>query len=198
MPEEEMNIMNTKDFMEEELLADIGTINNAAAQIAQQSKPNPPIRQAAPVQKVENTPGPPIQTIQTQQDKIMNQYNQEKEKLYEHYEQLTKLAYSDKNGFIVRNFGMAQLVISVNNDFVRLNGLVILRALKVKCFSKTQEMHSDKKEGSASFTEEVAGYLYEVWGEMENGQLGLTSSYIPTSVISILDLKSGYDQPEEE
>jgi len=198
MPE----ILNTVDFQgmsDDEIFGDVNAIESAAQQIAQQQQIQSVNTTKAPVQQINNPiPGPPMQPVETQQEKELKEYSKDKEKLIANMEQLTKLAYTDKNGQIVRNFGMAQLVIGINNDYVRVNGLIILRALKVKCNSKQMEKNGDNKtKESASFTEEIAGYVYEVWGEMENSQLGLTSSYVPSSVVSILDLKGGYDDIPE-
>ena len=64
-------------------------------------------------------------------------------------------------------------------------------------------MAKDKKESKTvidhgGFQEEISQSLYEVWGEMEDGSLGLTSSYLPANVLSVVDLNSGYDISPDE
>jgi len=188
------------DIEMDNMFADVNNIDNAAQQIMQSMAP-------APKQTIPTTPtqrpgvvsAPPSQPKQTEEDKRNAEYEKEKEKLIELSNQLCQLANSDTNGEIVRNFGMSQLVIAADDDFVRLNGLVILRALKAKCRSRVQDKKDNKViNDQGGYQEEISQSLYEVWGEMEDGSLGLTSSYLPSNVLSVIDLNSGYDISPDE
>jgi len=184
------------------MFADVNDIDNAAQEIMKAMAP--PKQQATPTpthtQQAGMVAAPPSQAKKTEDDRRDDEYKKEKAELFLLADQLSKLANSDTNGEIVRNFGMSQLVIVAGDDFVRLNGLVILRALKAKCKIRTQ----DKKEGKVyndqgGYQEEICQSLYEVWGEMEDDSLGLTSSYLPSQVVSVIDLNSGYDvSPDED
>jgi len=182
------------------MFADVDEIDNAAQQIMKAMvPPKAVVPTATNTQQAGIVAAPPSQPKQTDDDRLNEDYKKEKIELLRLSDQLSKLANSDTNGEVVRNFGMSQLVISVGGDFVRLNGLVVLRALKARCKIRTQ----DKKESKVyndqgGYQEEISQSLYEVWGEMEDDSLGLTSSYLPAQVVSIIDLNSGYDVSPDE
>lgn len=197
MPSQE-NIDAEMDSM----FADVDEINNAAQKIM--STMSEPVQKGLPPTTAVNpttptqSPGiklaPPTQAKETEEDIKEREYKKEKQELFKLADQLSNLANSDTNGEIVRNFGMSQLVIRAADDWVRLNGLIILRALKVKCRTRIQSKKEKNIDSDqAGFQEQVSQSLYEVWGEMDDGSLGLTSSYAPSEVVSIIDLNSGYD-----
>jgi hypothetical protein len=187
--------MSSGDLEMEDMFADVDQIDNAAQKIMQSMVPAPKQAiQTRPVSQPAGVAAPPSQAKQTAEDINYQEYKKEKDEMCKLSGQLCKLANSDTNGEIVRNFGMSQLAISVNGEIVRINGLVILRALKSKCIIRDQ----DKKDSNVvrdhgGYQEQISQSLYEVWGEMEDNSLGLTSSYLPANVLSVIDLNSGYD-----
>ena len=188
-------ILNTAD-LEESLFSDVDQMSAAASKVVQKLQQQPPIS----IKSVAPVPAPPTAPIKTEEEKTMDEYNKEKQTLFGIYDQVVGLAYADQNGTIVRNFGISQLVLKIDDSLLRVNGLIVLRAMKVKCNQRMIAKNGNGKEtknDEAGYKEEIAGYLYEVWGQMENGSLGLTSSYIPGIVMSIIDLKSGYDVPPD-
>jgi len=130
-------------------------------------------------------------------DKMMAEYNKEKKKLEMILSQLENLAHGDKCGDVIRNFGLSQVVIQVGDAIDRANGLVLLRALKAKSTEKTLEGKKEVSDGEykkISSSEAIVTSLYEVWGLMEDGSIGLTASYAPNMVAFVVSLKSGLDQ----
>ena len=195
--------MSDLDVEMDGMFADVNNIDTAAQEIMQAMitppKQLPTTPTNTPVQQAGVVAAPPSQQKQTEEDKKNEEYELEKKELIELSNQLSGLANSDTNGEIVRNFGMSQLVIEASGEFVRLNGLVILRALKAKCKTRAQNKKETKiVNDQGGYKEEIAQVLYEVWGEMENGALGLTSSYMPSKIVSIIDLNSGYDVSPDE
>lgn len=173
---------------EDAILEDLNNIEMASKELSQEQMSTP----------IPNTPSgvvsaPPSKPKITEEEKENQKYKEEKNKLYKLKNELISLANSDTNGEIVRNFGMSQLVIYLDGDLLRLNGLIILRALKTKCKIRTQSKKSKDIQEQAGIKEELAQVMYEVWGEMEDGSLGLTSSYLPSLVSCVIDLNSGYD-----
>ena len=163
---------------------------------------SPPPRETIPIgpqviQQIQTVEPPPSEPMQTQEQKEMDKYNEEKKKLLALREQLFRIAHSDKSGSIIRNFDLSQLVISVGNEVDRLNGLVVLRALKARCKSIAliKDDSGNKKQTDINDKEEVVNSMYEVWGIMEDGSVGLTSSYAPSMVLCVISLRSGYDFP---
>jgi hypothetical protein len=150
------------------------------------------------------TPTPPSSKVMSERDmkaaKLMEEYNKEKRKLERIASQLTNLSHGDKCGDIIRNFGLSQVVIQVGNIIDRTNGLVLLRALKASSTNKTLEGKRDVTDGEykkISTSQTVVTSLYEVWGLMEDGSIGLTASYAPNMVAFVVSLTSGLDQPPE-
>jgi hypothetical protein len=175
-------------------------VMEAAAQLAaappQQAAPQQPQQ----IQQVQTAAPPPSEPVLTQEQKSMDQYNEEKQKLFELRDQLFKLAHSDKSGHIIRNFDLSQIVLKIGEEVDRLNGLVILRSLKARCKSVSRVKDSENKTQSTQVTEqeELANCMYEVWGVMEDGSVGLTSSYAPSMILCVISLQSGYDMPPED
>lgn len=179
-------------------------VGEAAQRIATEMASSPPPQQAIPqspqaIQQVQTIAPPPSAPVETMEQKEINKYNQEKAKLFELYDQLVKLAHSDTSGSIIRNFDLSQIVLKVGDDVDRLNGLVVFRALKARCKSVSllKDAEGNKQNAEITDKEEVAGCMYEVWGVMEDGSVGLTSSYDPDMVLCVISLKSGYDCPPE-
>jgi len=150
------------------------------------------------------TPTPPSSKVMSERDmkaaKAMEEYNKDKRKLEQIGSQLTNLSHGDKCGDIIRNFGLSQVVIQVGNIVDRTNGLVLLRALKASSTNKTLEGKKEIVDGEykkISTSQTVVTSLYEVWGLMEDGSIGLTASYAPNMVAFVVSLKSGLDQPPE-
>jgi len=172
-------------------------------QAAQQIMTSPPPQQAIPqtrevIQQIQNVVAPPPSApVLTRDQKEMNKYNEEKKKLFELRDQLVKLSHSDQSGSIIRNFDLSQIVLQVGDEVDRLNGLVVLRALKARCKSVSMNKDAEGKKKSTEITdkEELANCMYEVWGVMEDGSVGLTSSYAPSMILCVISLKSGYDLP---
>jgi len=169
-----------------------------------------PQHNSPPVSNI--TPTPPSSKVMSERDmrsaKTMEEYNKDKRKLEQIGSQLTNLSHGDKCGDIIRNFGLSQVVIQVGNVVDRTNGLVSLRALKSKSTENTLEGKvvkpiegkkdiADEKYKKISSSETVVTSLYEVWGLMEDGSIGLTASYAPNMVAFVVSLKSGLDQPPE-
>ena len=153
-----------------------------------------------PVSRI--TPTPPSSKVMSERDtklaKAMEEYSKEKRKLEQINSQLTNLSHGDKCGDIIRNFGLSQVVIQVGNNIDRTNGLVLLRALKASSTNKTLEGKKDVVDGEykkISTSQTVVTSLYEVWGLMEDGSIGLTASYAPNMVAFVISFKSGLDQP---
>jgi len=147
-------------------------------------------------------PTPPSSKVMSERDmksaKAMEEYSKEKRKLEQIGSQLTNLSHGDKCGDIIRNFGLSQVVIQVGNIVDRTNGLVLLRALKASSTNKTLEGKKEVADGEykkISTSQTVVTSLYEVWGLMEDGSIGLTASYAPNMVAFVISLKSGLDQP---
>jgi hypothetical protein len=175
------------------------TLNQAAQQFVStppQQSANVPEQQQAQMQTVAP---PPSEPVRTEADKEWDKYNERKKKLFDLEDQLFKLSHSDKSGSIIRNFGLSQLVLMVGDEIDRLNGLVVFRSLKAKCkrVSVTKDGKDATQEKNISDGEELAHCLYEVWGIMEDGSVGLTSSYDPSMVQCVISLRSGYDMPPD-
>jgi hypothetical protein len=139
------------------------------------------------------------QEIHTEEESEMEKYNKEKNKLFEIKDNLLNLCLQDQAGIITRNFNISQLVIKVGEEIDRINGLIVLRTLKARCkqVSLTKDDKGNKKSSAIVEKEDVVSSIYEVWGEMEDGTLGLTSSYSPDMVLCVINLKSGYDLPPD-
>jgi hypothetical protein len=193
--------MSSNELEMEDMFADVDQMDNAAQKIVQAMTPAP--KQAIPSQPASQPSGvvsaPPSQAKQTEEDRAYQAYKKEKDEMCKLSDQLCKLANSDRNGEIVRNFGMSQLAISVAGEISRINGMVILRVLKAKCVMRDQDKKDSKTiRDHGGYQETISQSLYEVWGEMEDGSLGLTSSYLPANVLSVIDLNSGYDISPDE
>jgi len=172
-------------------------INQAAQQLM-----SPPPQEAIPqmqssIQQIQTVAPPPSAPVLTQEQKDIDQYNVEKKKLFELREQLVNLSHSDKSGSIIRNFDLSQVVLKIGDEVDRLNGLVVLRALKARCKSVSMAKDSEGKKQKTEIIdkEEMANCMYEVWGVMEDGSVGLTSSYAPAMILCVISLNSGYDMP---
>ena len=154
---------------------------------------------AAPqqIQQIQTVAPPPSEPVKTEEDRVMDKYNEEKSKLLEVESQLLSLSHSDKSGSIIRNFGLSQAILQIGDEVDRVNGLVLLRSLKARCKSVSRVKDSDNQTQSTQVTEQetLANCMYEVWGVMEDGSVGLTSSYAPSLVVSVISLRSGYDMP---
>jgi len=181
---------------------DAPMIGQAAQELASTPMPAPPPQEAIPqgpqpIQQIQTVAPPPSEPVMTQEQKEMDKYNVEKKKLFELREQLAKLSHSDKSGSIIRNFDLSQVIIKVGDEVDRLNGLVILRALKARCKSVSMIKDGEGKKVNTEVTdkEELANCMYEVWGVMEDGSVGLTSSYAPSMILCVISLRSGYDLP---
>lgn len=177
-------------------------LGEAAQQIAQQNQtpPQEALPQShQPIQKTETVSPPPSEPLETPQQKELKKYDEEKKKLFDMEEQLFKLSHSDSSGIIVRNFGLSQIVLKVGEEVDRLNGLIVLRSLKARCKSVKlcKDGEGNKQSTEVLDREELADCMYEVWGTMEDGSVGLTSSYSPSMVLCVISLKSGYDLPPE-
>jgi len=173
----------------------------AAQQLVQQGVSQPPQTAVpmtpAPQQQV--VAPPPSVPVMTQEQQEMDKYNTEKKKLFDSEKQLFEVSHSDKSGSIIRNFGLSQIVIKVGDEIDRINGLVTLRSLQAKCKKLKITKGSDGKQTGSELSnyEEIADCMYEVWGIMEDGSLGLTSSYAPSMILCVISLRSGYDLPPE-
>jgi len=185
-------------FDSEELLQQTAAQMAADAQVRRQG--GPVQHSAPPVATL--TPTPPSSPVMSERDmreaELMREYAKEKKKLETIYQQLLNLSHGDKCGDIIRNFGLSQVVIQVGNAVDRTNGLVLLRSLKATASSKALEGKTDVKNGEykkISSNETIVTSLYEVWGLMEDGSIGLTASYAPDKVAFVVSLKSGLDQP---
>jgi len=159
-----------------------------------------PKHASPPVASLTPTPpsGPVLSDRDIKEAALLKEYSQEKKKLASIYEQLLNLSHGDKCGDIIRNFGLSQVVIQVGNAIDRTNGLVLLRALKATASNKALEGKDEKnseKIKKISSNETIVTCLYEVWGMMEDGSIGLTASYAPEMVAFVINLKSGLDQP---
>jgi hypothetical protein len=187
---------------------DLGPDVSQAAQRIAQSMANPtqptmpPPQEAIPqgpqvIEQIQTVAPPPSAPVETQEQREMDKYNQEKKKLFEIRDQVFKLAHSDESGSIIRNFDLSQIVLKVGEEVDRLNGLVVFRALKARCksISMVKDAEGKKKNTEVTEKEEVANCMYEVWGVMEDGSVGLTSSYAPDMVLCVISLNSGYDLP---
>jgi hypothetical protein len=188
-------------------------INRAAQKIANMSRTqeptasmpttsSPPPQEMMPkgpqvIEQIQTVAPPPSAPVLSVEEKEMSKYNQEKKKLFEIREQIFKLAHSDTSGTIIRNFDLSQIVLKVGEEVDRLNGLVVFRALKARCKSVSllKDTNGSKKNTEVTEKEEIANCMYEVWGVMEDGGVGLTSSYAPEMVLCVISLKSGYDLP---
>jgi hypothetical protein len=182
-------------------------INEAAQRIASGIVANqpPPQEMVAPqnpqgpqvIQQIQTVAPPPSAPVETPEQKEMTKYNQEKAKLFEIRDQIFQLAHSDESGTIIRNFDLSQIVLKVGDEVDRLNGLVVFRALKARCKSIAigKDGAGKKTQSEVTEKEEIANCMYEVWGVMEDGSVGLTSSYAPEMVLCVISLKSGYDLP---
>jgi hypothetical protein len=193
--------MSSNELEMEDMFADVDQMEGAAQKIMQSMTPAP--KQAIKSQPASQPAGvvsaPPSQAKQTEEDRAYQEYKKEKDEMCKLSGQLCKLANSDRNGEIVRNFGMSQLAIAIGGEITRINGMVILRALKAKCIMRDQDKKDSKViRDHGGYQEEISQSLYEVWGEMEDGSLGLTSSYLPANVLSVIDLNSGYDISPDE
>lgn len=175
---------DVEDLQNEERLA------AAAQNVATSTQQKPPSATVA---------APPTTKLKSKEEVTMEKYDQEKAKLFEIYDQLFALSLKD-GGEVIRNFGLSQLVLIVGNSIDRINGLVLLRSLKAKTNSLIKEESKDQEIllAKKSTSESVVSSLYEVWGIMEDGSIGLTSSYDPRVVHCIISLKSGYDFPPED
>lgn len=179
-------------------------IGQAAQQIASQMAVGgqPSSQEVIPqgpqsIQHVQTIAPPPSAPMETEEDREMKKYNEEKQKLFQVKDQLVRLAHEDQSGIIIRNFDLSQIVLKVGDEIDRINGLIVFRSLKARCKSiKMSKDGSGEKAGSEVLEQEqVAGCLYEVWGVMEDGGVGLTSSYSPEMVLCVISLRSGYDLP---
>jgi len=194
-----MSAINNEDilFQNAELLQQ--TAQQMAANANSRKAGGPIQHNAPPVASI--TPTPPSSAVKSERDmkndKMMAEYNKEKKKLEMILSQLENLAHGDKCGDVIRNFGLSQVVIQVGDAIDRANGLVLLRALKAKSTEKTLEGKKEVSDGEykkISSSEAVVTSLYEVWGLMEDGSIGLTASYAPNMVAFVVSLKSGLDQ----
>ena len=176
-------------------------VSQAAQQIAQQMIHQPPQTTVpmSPAHQHQMIAPPPSVPVMTQEQKEMDKYNVEKRKLFEVEKQLFEVAHSDKSGSIIRNFGLSQIVIKVGDEIDRINGLVSLRSLQARCKKLKISKGADGKQTASEVSnyEELADCMYEVWGVMEDGSLGLTSSYSPSMILCVISLRSGYDLPPE-
>jgi len=155
----------------------------------------PPVRSSMEAPPM-STVAPPSAPVLSKDDLAMAQYNEEKKKLERIHQQLLNLSHADKCGEIIRNFGLAQLILRVGDTTDRTNGLILLRALKTN--NKIKEQQKTGKETMSttlSVNDNVVTYLYEVWGFMEDESIGLTACYSPDIIFYILNLKSGLDMP---
>ena len=171
---------------------------NQAAQQLMAAPPQQAIPQTqSPIQQIQTVAPPPSAPVLTQDQKDLDQYNEDKKKLFELREQLASLSHSDKSGTIIRNFDLSQVVLKTGDEVDRLNGLVVLRALKARCksVSMIKDAAGEKQNTEIIDKEELANCMYEVWGVMEDGSVGLTSSYAPAMILCVISLKSGYDMP---
>ena len=194
-----MSAINNEDilFQNAELLQQ--TAQQMAANANSRRVGGPIQHNAPPVASI--TPTPPSSAVKSERDmkndKMMAEYNKEKKKLEMILNQLENLAHGDKCGDVIRNFGLSQVVIQVGDAIDRANGLVLLRALKAKSTEKTLEGKKEVSDGEykkISSSEAIVTSLYEVWGLMEDGSIGLTASYAPNMVAFVVSLKSGLDQ----
>ena len=183
------------------IFGDVDQVGEAAQRIAAEMAAAPPPQEALPqqpqpAQQIQTVAPPPSEPVLTQEQKEINKYDSEKKKLFEVEEQLFKIAHSDQSGSIIRNFGLSQLIIKVGDEVDRLNGLLVLRALKAKCNEKSiKKVDGMKDEVTGTMREQLSSSMYEVWGLMDDGSLGLTSSYMPEMVLCVISLRSGYDMP---
>ena len=190
------------------LNGDVDTIKKVAQQMAVDAQN---LKQGIPVAKSTTAPptaapptatvaAPPTAAVLSPEQISMAKYNAEKKKMADVHSQLLDLSHGDKCGEIVRNFGMSQLILHVGDTIDRTNGLVLLRAIKSQAHSKHRERCSVDKEKVTeivSSTEHIVTHLYEVWGLMEDGSLGLTACYAPEIVFCVLSLNSGLDMPPD-
>jgi len=175
-------------------------INQAAQQLMSPPPQESIPQMQSPIQQIQTVAPPPSAPVLTQAQKDIDQYNEEKKKLFELRDQLASLSHSDKSGSIIRNFDLSQVVLKIGDEVDRLNGLVVLRALKARCksVSMVKDAEGNKKNTEIIDKEELANCMYEVWGVMEDGSVGLTSSYSPAMILCVINLKSGYDMPPLE
>lgn len=192
--------MSTHTNELDNIFGDISQLDEAAQQVQSQMQPsqNQIVNNPNQGQGNQVISPPPSQPIKSQEEKVMDKYNEEKQSLFKAEKQLYEVMNSDSSGSIVRNFGLSQIVLKVGDEIDRMNGLVILRNLKSRCHSK--KFHKDNKESpeEVSLTEKPLESIYEVWGMMEDGSLGLTASYSPNIVAFVISLRSGYDLPPED
>jgi hypothetical protein len=177
------------------------SIRSGISPIAKQMVAAGPMPGTPPAGVVQANAIPDAVPLKTEEQIAMEKYNEEKNKLFSIQQQLVNLATADKSGEVIRNFGMSQLVIKVGDMIDRTNGLILLRALKVKNSTKKRERNSKDKESITEVleaSESVVTNLYEVWSMMEDGSIGLTACYDTSVVLFVVNLKSGFDMPPEE
>jgi hypothetical protein len=187
---------------DDSIFDDVSLLEAAASAVSlpTQSKPATPPTPAPAPKPAAVVPQPPSSPVMTKEDVQMEEYNVEKKKLEDIYQQLINLSHGDSCGEIIRNFGLSQLVIKVGDAIDRTNGLVLLRALKSKINTKSMEGKQEEKDNACKkigTSEAIVTSLYEVWGVMEDGSIGLTACYAPEMVAFVVSLKSGLDQPPE-
>lgn len=187
-------------FEDVDMLQQVAKTMANRAQDMKQGIPVPQTNTAPPTAPITPVTIPPTAPVLTREQLAMGKYNDDKKKLTQVNQQLLNLSHADKCGEIVRNFGMSQLVLHVGDTIDRTNGLVLLRALKSQAHAKRRERCSTEKEKVTeiiSSNEKIVTHLYEVWGLMEDGSIGLTACYAPSIVFCVLSLMSGLDLPPD-